>query len=47
MKNWIVTYTLDQELFNVEEVDGKTYTSAYVNTMLRHPGAIITDIKEA
>lgn len=47
MKNWIVTYTLDKELFNVEEIGGETYTEAYVNMMLRHPGAMITDIKEA
>lgn len=47
MNKWIVTYTIDKALFNVEEVEGKTYTAAYINTMLRHPDAIITDIKEA
>lgn len=47
MKNWIVTYTLDKEIFHVEEVEGTTFTEAYVILMLRRPGAIITNLKEA
>jgi hypothetical protein len=47
MKKWKVTYTFDKESFRVEAVEGKTFTEAYVNLMLRHPGAMITDIKEA
>ena len=47
MKKWIATYTLDTEHFNVEEVEGSTYTKAYVNLMLRHPDAQITELKEA
>lgn len=47
MKNWKVTFTFDKESFRVEAVEGKTYTEAYVNLMLKHPGAIITKITEA
>lgn len=47
MKKWKVTYTLDKESYRVEAIEGKTYTEAYVNMMLKHPGAIITEIKEA
>ena len=46
MKNWTVTYTLDKEVFNEDEVKGYTYTDAYVNTMIKHPGALITNLKE-
>ena len=47
MKKWKVTYTFDKESFRVEDIEGKTYTEAYVNMMLKRPGAMITDIKEA
>jgi hypothetical protein len=47
MKKWKVTYTFDKESFRDETIEGETYTEAYVNTMLKHPGAMITDIKEA
>lgn len=46
MKKWEVTYTFDKESFGVDTIEGKTYTEAYVNMMLKHPGAMITDIKE-
>jgi hypothetical protein len=46
MKKWIVTYTLDKETFNLEEVESRSFTEAYVVLMLRHPGAIITNLKE-
>lgn len=47
MKKWKVTYTFDKEHFKVEVIEGNTYTEAYVNTMLKRNGAIITDIEEA
>ena len=46
MKKWIVTFTFDKETFSEDEVDGTTYTEAYVNLMLKNPGAMITKIKE-
>lgn len=46
MKKWKVTYTFDKESFRVETIEGKTYTEAYVNMMLKRHGAIITDIEE-
>ena len=46
MKSWIVTFTLDKEIYQVESIEGETFTEAYVRMMLRHHGAIITDIKE-
>ncbi len=47
MKKWKVTYTFDKESFRVEAIEGKTYTEAYVNLMIKRPGAIITAIEEA
>lgn len=47
MKKWKVTYTFDKEHYKVEVIEGKTFTEAYVNTMLKRHGAIITDIEEA
>ena len=47
MKKWEVTFTFDKETFIEAQVEGTTYTEAYVNLMLKHPGAMITDIKEA
>lgn len=47
MKKWKVTYTFNKESFRVEAIEGKTYTEAYVNMMLKRPGAIITAIVEA
>ena len=46
MKKWKVTYTLDKESFKTEEVEGKTYTDAYVNMMLRCADAEIVDVRE-
>lgn len=47
MKKWKVTFTFDKEHYKVEVIEGKSFTEAYVNLMLKHPGAMITDIKEA
>lgn len=47
MKKWSVTYTLDKVTFVSDEVSGANYTDAYVNAMIEHPDAIITDLREA
>lgn len=47
MKSWIVTYTVDHEAFRVELIEGKSYTDAFVNAMVKHHGAIITKVEEA
>ena len=47
MKKWNVTYTLNKENYSVECIEGETYTDAFVNTMLKHNGAIITNIERA
>ena len=47
MKKWSVTYTLDKVTFNTEVISGTSYTDAYVNTMVKYPDAIITELREA
>ena len=47
MKKWSVTYTLDKVTFITEEISGTNYTDAYVNLMVKVPGAMITELKEA
>ena len=47
MKKWIVTHTLDGEKFDTTEIEGRTYTDAYVNFSVKYPDKIITDLKEA
>ena len=47
MKKWIVTHTKDTEIYEVDEVDGRTYTDAYLNSSKKFPGEIICDLKEA
>lgn len=46
MKKWIVTYTSDAETFKTSDVEGTSYTDAFVNSMMKHPGATITNIIE-
>lgn len=46
MKIWIVTYTENGEEFDTTEVEGETYTMAYVNFEVKHPGRIICELKE-
>ena len=46
MKKWKVTFTFDNGTFIEDEIDGVTYTDAYVNMMLKHPSAIIADLRE-
>ena len=42
---WIVTHTSDMVTFKVDEIEGETYTRAYLNAMTAFPGDIITDLK--
>lgn len=45
-KMWNVTYTEDKVNFKTESVEWTSYTDAYVNTMLKHPQAMITELGE-
>lgn len=45
MKKWIVTHTSDKETFKTSEIQGTTYTDAYVNFMCKHPGEMISELK--
>lgn len=47
MKKWIVTHTSDTETYLVDEVEGATYSKAYVKAMGEFPGDMITDLREA
>lgn len=47
MKKWEVTFTEDMDTYKTVSIDGRSYTDAYVNTMVKYPGAMITDIEEA
>lgn len=47
MKNWIVTHTHDGSVFRNTEIEGKTYTDAYVNFTMKYPEEMITELKEA
>lgn len=46
MKKWIVTHTLDGEKFDTTEIEGRTYTDAYVNCMIKYPNDMITELVE-
>lgn len=46
MKKWKVRFTLDKEMYQIDIVEAETFTEAYVRMMLRHNGAIITNITE-
>lgn len=46
MKKWIVTHTSDKETFKTSEIEGTTYTDAYVNFMCKHPNELIKELKE-
>lgn len=46
MKKWIVTHTKDTEIYEVDEVEGRTYTQAYLNASKKFPGDFITNLKE-
>jgi hypothetical protein len=47
MKKWIVTHTSDTVNFKDTEINGTSYTDAYVNFMVKYPDEIITELKEA
>lgn len=49
MKKWIVTHTpeLDGATIKTTEIEGTSYTDAYVNFMVKYPNEIITELKEA
>lgn len=47
MKKWIVTHTSDTVTFKETEIEGMTYTDAYVNFSVKYPEEMITELKEA
>ena len=49
MKKWIITHTTDLDLVTLRttEIEGTSYTDAYVNFMVKYPNEIITELKEA
>lgn len=47
MKKWEVTFTEDMEVYKTVAIDGMSYTDAYVNTMVKYPDAMITEVREA
>lgn len=46
MKKWIVTHTENGAKFETTEIEGTSYTDAYVNFEVKYPGKIICEIKE-
>ena len=47
MKKWIVTHTSDTQTFKETEINGTSYTDAYVNFSVKYPEEMITEVKEA
>ena len=47
MKKWIVTHTHDKMTLKTTEIEGETYTDAYVRFSIKYPKEIITELKEA
>ena len=47
MKKWEVTFTEDMEVYRTDDIEGTNYTNAYVNAMCKHPGVMITDLRES
>ena len=47
MKKWIVTHTHDAVNYKETEIEGKSYTDAYVNFCLKYPKEMITELREA
>ena len=45
MKKWIVTHTPDAENYKETEVEGTSYTDAFVNFEVKYPGEIVCAIK--
>ncbi len=46
MKKWIVTHTNDGKNFREDEVNGISYTDAFVNFEIAYPGETVCEIKE-
>ena len=46
MKIWIVKHTENGEEFGTTEIEGETYTMAYVNFEVKYPGKIICELTE-
>ena len=46
MKKWIVTHTPDAKKYITSMIEGKTYTDAYVNCMIKYPNDMITELVE-
>ena len=46
MKKWIVKHTANGEEFCTTEIEGTSYTDAYVNFEVKYPGRIILELIE-
>lgn len=46
MKKWVVTHTECGAEFGTTEIEGTSYTDAYVNFEVKYPGRIICELKE-
>lgn len=46
MKKWIVKHTESGEEFGITEIEGTSYTDAFVNFEVKHPGRIILELME-
>ena len=46
MKKWIVTHTNDGVSLKNTEIEGTSYTDAFVNFEIAYPGEIVCEIKE-
>ena len=47
MGKWIVTHTSDTKTFKDTEIEGTSYTDAYLKFSIKYPDEIITELKEA
>lgn len=46
MKKWIVTHTPDAVNYKETEIEGNSYTDAFVNFQIAYPGETVCEIKE-
>lgn len=47
MKKWIVTHTRNAVHYKETEIEGKSYTDAFINFVLTYPDEIVCEVKEA
>ena len=47
MRKWIVTHTHDAVSYKNTEVEGTSYTDAFVNFQIANPGETVCEIQEA